>query len=369
MNEFDFSDDKNVEVKFIKKLGIIFFIFIIVFFIIRSCNNYLTNKFRDDLKHDKNNANEEMVNEKIDLNSSFNSYNITSNEDLYKIIKLVSIYLEPVELQKYVNYDLYSYKDKWNTYNSFAEFLMPLKKTTYSNFFNLLIHNKVDYNEAPLTTHFKNKFDDSQSILSEYGYNDEGISMDLDKFDYENNFFVISKTYEDNLAEDYYYFNFVLDEKGYLDDIVFDKIEQEYDKLGQYINKKDSILLTNEKDIELILWLILGNDALYTFDGNAFYYYWQDPYSRYNLLQQIGLSDSFRKHFESLNGKGILPIKFKNNYDRLKIDDINIETKTAIAIVDLQDSDTIRYYNITWDIDEYFRLDSITTNFIREEEK
>ena len=369
MNEFGFDNDRNEKIDFIKKLSIIVFVFIIVFLIVRGCNNFLSNKIREDINKDKIGKIEKEASDEIDLNKPFSYYNIKNEIELDIFIERIAKYLKPKELQKYIDYSLYEYKyikDSWNKIDNLYEILNKLPKGTYANLLEQLLDNKVNYDEAPLTEHFKEKFKDG--LLIEYANLDINNSFSWIKYDFENRYF----TLQANIGEavDYYYFNFILDQDGYLDDIVLEKIVPMYDEEGIYIPKKDSILMNNEENIKLIISQVLLSEDAYYFEGDWEYDERKSPQSRYNRFKEFGFTDRFREYYASLNEKGIIEEEIDSDEgDTIEIIDINIENKTAVAKLVFHKLNIIKYYDVSWSTDDKYRLDTINVIFNREENK
>ena len=367
MDDFNFNDDRNLKTNFLKKIGIITVVFIVIFLIVRGCNNFLSNKIREDINKDKVVNTEKEKKDEIDLNKPFSYYKITNDNELHELIRKISLYLTPSKLQKYVDYDLYSLKYfDWNDINNMYGILNNMPKGTYANLLEQLLDNKVNYDEAPLTEHFKEKFKDG--LLIEYANLDINNSFSWIKYDFENRYF----TLQANIGEavDYYYFNFILDQDGYLDDIVLEKIVPMYDEEGIYIPKKDSILMNNEENIKLIISQVLLSEDAYYFEGDWEYDERKSPQSRYNRFKEFGFTDRFREYYASLNEKGIIEEEIDSDEgDTIEIIDINIENKTAVAKLVFHKLNIIKYYDVSWSTDDKYRLDTINVIFNREENK
>ena len=363
MDDFNFNDDRNLKISFLKKLGIITVAFIVIFLIVRGCNNYLTNKIRDNMNKDKVVNIEKEKKDEIDLNKPFSYYNINNETDLDDLVEKIAKYLKPIELQKYVDYSLYEYKyikDSWNKIDNLYEILNKLPKGTYANLLEQLLDNKVNYDEAPLTEHFKEKFKDG--IIREYDL------YGWKSYDFNKKCFVLTKY--NGEAQDDYYFNFILDEEGYLDDIVLEKIVPMYDEEGIYIPKKDSILMNNEENIKLIISQVLLSEDAYYFEGDWEYDERKSSQSRYNRFKEFGFTDRFREYYASLNEKGIIEEEIDSDEgDTIEIIDINIENETAVAKLVFHKLNIIKYYDVSWDTDDKYRLDTINVKFNREENK
>ena len=349
----NFDDRKGVNKEHIKNVVIIVVVLVLVFLAVRACNNALTDTIREDINKETTIAATKQEKEKIDLNKSFSYYHITSDYELHNLIKDISKYLKPKKLQNYVDYEMYSSRDNWNVDETLNEFLVNwLPRQTYDYLLRQLLRNKVNYDEAPLTEHFKEKFKDG--YLGEYSYLCKVGGWT--SYDFEKKYFVLSE-YKGESQDDYY-FNFSLDDEGNLDDIVLDHIEQIYDEHGVYIAKKDSKLMNKEKDIKLILSQILLSEDQYVFEGDAGYDYRKDPQSRYNRFKEFGLTDRFREYYASLNGKGFIDDIISDS-DTITIENIDIENKNAKVKLGFWKSKKNKYYDITWEVDDKYRLDAV----------
>ena len=366
MNEFGFNDDRNEKIEFIKKLGIIVLVFIIVFLVVRGCNNYLTNKIREDTNKDKLAKIENETKEEIELNKPFSYYNITTNAQLHSFLRLIGKNLAPKSLSKYIDYEnqtgfsINGYT--WYAYDNLYEILNMLNVIAYENLVKLIIKNEVDYDEAPLTNQFKLKLNNENSVLNKHDF--RNYPWQIKHFYLNKRSFVITKY--NGEAQDEYYFDFVLDEEGYLDDIILDHIEPIYDEYGAYIPKKDSKLMNNEEDIKLIISQIILSEDQYVFDGDEGYYYWKDPQSRYNRFQEFGFTDKFKEYYNALDGKGLIDDEL-SEYDDIKVENIDIEKRNAEVKLELSELNVIKYYDISWTIDNEYRMDTIEVKFNREE--
>ena len=364
MDDLNFNDDRNLKISFLKKLGIIIVVFIVVFLIVRGCNNFLSNKISEDINKDKITKIESETKEEIDLSKPFSYYNITTNEELHNFLRLIGDYLIPKNLTEYIDYEnqtgfsINGYN--WEAYNNSYKILELLKDIAYENVIEKLKNNNVDYDKAPITDDFKNKL--IQGFFNEFK------SFVLTHYNYKKKNFVLTKHNEE--AQDDYYFNFSLDEDGYLDDIALEKIVPMYDEKGIYIPKKDSILMNNIENVELIIsQVVLSEDSYYS-EGDWEYDEKKSPQSRYNRFKEFGLTDRFREYYASLNEKGIIEEEIDSDEgDTIEIIDINIKNQTAVVKIVFHTLNIIKYYDVSWSTDDEYRLDTINVKFNREEPK
>ena len=383
MNEFGFNDDRNEKIEFVKKLGIIVLVFIIVFLVVRGCNNYLTDETREDINKDKLAKIENETKEEIDLNKPFSYYNITTNAQLHSFLRLIGKNLVPKSLSKFIDYEnqtgfsINGYN--WYAYDTLYEILELLKDVAYDSLIKGLKSNNVDYDEAPLTEHFKEKFNEDKGILYDYGLEINNQEFYWVDFDYKKKYFAVETNKGSEIIEsidklyiysqDYHYFNFILDEEGYLDDIVFDHIEHITDEFGEKIPEIDKYLMDDEEVVKRIIkWLCTpveyGNKTAPV----------DDWYHAYDEDLEYGFTDRFREYAKGVwnNGDwylgvvptGILPYE---DYESFNIESIDMGNKSSIVRVELEDKYV--YYDIYWTTDNNYRMDTIEAKFNREEQK
>lgn len=366
-NNYD-NDNENKE--YIKKAIVIIVVLVIVFFIVRACNNSLTNKIREDIKQETTIIAIEQEKEKIDLNKPFSYYHITSDYELHSLIKDISKYLRPKKLQNYVDYEMYSSRDNWNVDETLNEFLINwLPRQTYRNLLRRLLYNQVNYDEAPLTEHFKEKFKENECILYDYGIEINNQAFHWVEYDYDKKYFAVetNKGSEINeiidrlyiYSQDYHYFNFILDEEGYLDDIVFDHIRHITDENGEEIPVIDQYKMNEEKNVRWIIrWLCTprkyGNRTAPT----------DDWYHAYDKDLNYALTDNFREFSSALQPNGILQYE---DFVSFKIESIDVEKMIAKVKVELDDK--YEYYDITWTLVDGYKMDTVKATLNHEETK
>jgi len=79
---------------------------IIVFLVVRGCNNYLTNQIRNDVNKDKIEKveKEQIKNEKIDFNKPFTYYNITNDYELREqVSEMITMIANALSYRRMIN--------------------------------------------------------------------------------------------------------------------------------------------------------------------------------------------------------------------------------------------------------------------------
>ena len=355
MAKFYFDDDREEKIKFIKKIVAITIVFIIIFLILRSCTNHLTNKIREDIENEKNEKIKKIEQQEteIDLKKPFSYYNIKTDSELQSFIEKLSSYLRPIELYYYIDFDDFSLKHDWDKYNNVEDYLNILSDLSYYKILKLLLNHQVNYSEAPLTEHFRKKF--KNGFLGEYSYLCDVAGWT--SYDYEKRYFVLSE-YKGE-AQDDYYFNFILDKEGYLDDVVLDHVKHVIDEYGEKIPEIDKYLMNDEQVInDIIKWLCIPlKYGKKTAPVDAWYH-------AYDEDLEYGFTDRFREYSKNLRPNGLLGYE---DYESFSIERIDMNMKTATVKVGLEDKYV--YYDIVWTTDDNYRMDAIEAKINREEKK
>lgn len=377
----DYIENIGFKGKQKKSYQIVLIIIIITLFatlIIRSCSEIYDDKNSIDSISDSK--------EKYDMDKPFRQLGIYSQSQLDEYLHEVSKHLEPRELQNLIDWDdtkYYKYRGvNWDVYESGWEILeQKFEWPTHDELIRRVVYKGYDWSVLPLSEKFREKFK-GVSIPEYYGFTDNRVYRGsneykwimLDIYSNGKTFSFEELTGNGDEANDVY-FRYYYNEEGYLDDIVLDYISPMYDVYGNYVVKKDSILMIDEKRIEKILSYILPRKYYNYFEGNAGYNPYSSPVFYENAINEIGMTDKFRIYYDSFKGEGLLPDKLyksghygnENIYDILEIENININDRIAIAKVTLGDQNIIKYYDIHWTTDEEYRLDSLEVKFNREE--
>ena len=179
---------------------------------------------------------------KYDINKTVKELKLQSVDDYIEYLNDLKERIELNELKEMIVID----KKRANRYKranltqkqNGKDIINELVNTAYSDLINLIIQKNQDWSNLPLTESFKKKFSEKDGVIKECDYNYKSIS----KYSYDNKTFSIdydwipddvNKKYTDDEIEfmltygagaynlDRYNYQFVLDDKGYLDDIIF----------------------------------------------------------------------------------------------------------------------------------------------------
>lgn len=180
----------------------------------------------------------ENQNYKYDISKEVGDYSFNNDIDYRDYLKDISRIIEPHELVRFIDYDSFYFSQKFDNFKTGNEQIVPLIKDAYNNLINYIVQPNQDWSNLPLTENFRKKFNERDGVIKECDYNYKSIS----KYSYDNKTFSIDydwvpddahEKYTDDEIEfmltygagaynlDRYNYEFVLDDKGYLDDIVF----------------------------------------------------------------------------------------------------------------------------------------------------
>ena len=375
VEEFSFEEKPRNYIKIVKIILIMIMTFVLGTIIIKGCSRI----FDDNGVLDKNGLREEK---KYDMDKPFKELGIYSQDELDDYLYEVSKYLKPKEFQNLIDWSDYKYRfnENWDAYeNGWQVLEQKFEWATHDELIRRVVHKGNDWSILPLSERFRKKFN-GVNVPKYYGYTDDRIThIYYDSFNDETyksipiNIFANGtkfslEEYTGNGEEmNYIYFKSYFNDEGYLDDIEFSYAVPMYDSNGNYVTEKDLYLMNKERSIATVLKYILPIKSYNYFEGNAGYNPYSSPIFYENVVKEIGMTDNFRLYYESLKGIGILPDKIyrsghysdENIYDKLEIENINIDNKSAVAKVTLGEQKVIKYYDISWTIDDEYRIDSI----------
>ena len=219
----------------------------------------------------KKNINDNAIKSKYDINKKINELNIQDNKEYREYLKDISVYINPEQLRALIDYTRFYYSVKVGGDMSGNEEILMLKKNAYKNMFLVLIQKNQDWSNLPLTENFRKKFNEGGGCINEIDArpivhkikdysdidNDSTIeyinTTQLQDYNFDKKTFSVQYDYiPDDAYEKYseyniyymlyygagaynsdrYNYQFVLDDKGYLDDIIF---------LGKTLYKKCTV--------------------------------------------------------------------------------------------------------------------------------
>lgn len=200
--------------------------------------NYKNIELKNDSISKNNNG---SINYKYDINKQVKDLDLKITDDYVDYLNELKLKIKPLALQKLINIDkriARVYKDADMTQKQTGnDIVYELISGGYDSLFNIVIQKNQTWTDLPLTKHFRSKFNEKDGCIKECNFT--GKSTHSHSF--KNKTFSIEYTYVpddayekypkeviDYMLEyngaynmDYYNYKFVLDEEGYLDDIVF----------------------------------------------------------------------------------------------------------------------------------------------------
>lgn len=225
------------EVKIIVSVFIIGIIATVIAFIINYKNI--------DLKNDsisKNNIS--SINYKYDINKTLNELNLQTADDYKEYLNELKSRVKPQVIQSYINIsdvDAKIYKRANITQKKTGiDIEKELVSSAYYNILCIVVKKNQSWDGLPLTNYFMKKFDEKDGCIKEFdfkynhtnslsahNFKDKTFSVErsyvpddaYDKYSKEVIDYMIEYNGAYNL--DYYNYEYILDENGYLDDIKF----------------------------------------------------------------------------------------------------------------------------------------------------
>lgn len=178
-----------------------------------------------------NDVSESEVNEttKYNFESKLEDLHLEKKEDYLEYLLEVSRKIEPKKLQKLVVIDnnvAAVYKNSYFAQKENGEqVLRELTADAYRELLCRVIKRGEDWSELPLTKHFRGKFSPEEGVLNDqyYEYNQD-VYLNPG-FNYGERT-VVTTCVDENGNEYYGWYDFVLDDSGYLDDVIFNHREE-----------------------------------------------------------------------------------------------------------------------------------------------
>lgn len=176
--------------------------------------------------------------EKYDFTKPIEELHLGKLDNYVDYVTELSKQLKPIELRELVTIDINYVADYQRSYYGKQEngkqIFLELQYECYKELLNRVTTPNSDWTGLPLTENFRNKYNEKESVVgrlkylqhSNYGMSMSGFSLDNKKFA------MIYSQWEDNKyggneeVEYFDWYNFVLDEEGYLDDVIFDHTEE-----------------------------------------------------------------------------------------------------------------------------------------------
>ena len=305
----------------------------------------------------------------FDLEKPIKDYNLDSYEDWEEYIEYL---LDKIDFKFSNLIDknetiLYNYKhSKDNQNRNGKKFIDLYMNTAYIRVLNGIFYPNGDWSNYPLTESFIKKFNEKEGVGKYYNVPEENRAENFISSVNINTYtktitvdaYEILDIYHDIYGKyDTYYLSYTLDEKGYIDDIVLDRIEPVNDENGNYIVKKDKYLMIDE-DAKSIIYNVCLYDNFFIkhsyIDYNIEYSDWKKD------IEETGMTDKFRDYF--IKNDGILP-----NKDFLSLEVINVDIDKQLSLVKIELENKYIFYDIYWKVDNEFRLDTVDVKLNHED--
>ena len=180
------------------------------------------------LKNDINES-ERIETTKYNYESKLEDLHLEKEEDYLEYLLEIKRRVKPQELQKLVIVDnnraarykasYFQQKEEGN------QILIKLTAGAYRELLCRVIRHGEDWSELPLTKHFREKFKPESGVILEKDYiYHEGFHTYVGQFKYSDKLFSVSAESKEKGNYRKWY-KFILDEEGYLDDVIFDHDE------------------------------------------------------------------------------------------------------------------------------------------------
>lgn len=176
--------------------------------------------------------------EKYDFTKPIEELHLGKLDNYVDYVTELSKQLKPIELRELVIIDINYVAVFKNSYyakqRSGEQILKTLSVSAYEELLNRVTTPNSDWTGLPLTENFRSKYNEKDSAVGEskylqhsnYGMSMSGFSLDNKKFA------MIYSQWKDNQyggneeVEYLDWYSFILDEEGYLDDVIFDHTEE-----------------------------------------------------------------------------------------------------------------------------------------------
>ena len=340
--------------------------FLSMIFLLKMCTNKMieVSDYKEETTITKNNI-------QFDLEKPIKDYDLDSYEAWEEYIEYL---LDKIDFKFSNLIDknetiLYNYKHSNDNQNrNGKKFIDLYMNTAYIRVLNGVYHPNGDWSNYPLTDNFIKKFNEKEGVGKYYNIPEENkeqnfiSSVDINTYmkTITVDAYEVMDIYHNIYGKyDKYHLYYTLDENGYIDNIVLDKIEPVSDENGNYILKKDKYLMT-DIDAKSVIYNVCLYDS----------YFIKHSYIDYNIeysdwkmdIEETGMTDKFRDYF--IKNDGILP-----NKDFSSLEVINVDIDKHLSLVKIELDSKYIFYDIYWTVDNEFRLDTVEVKINHEENK
>lgn len=149
-------------------------------------------------------------------------YDLSTRENKEKYFKFLIKKIKPIKLQKFIPYKRIPLYDTYNEKSSGLDVMEVLKYYGYTEVFAKLFNKDIsNYDDLPVNNHFIKKFN-----INPYHYFKMSCNVIIPGIDYYEKKLEITEYQEyDTYDTDevyYHYFDYILDNEGNIDDIIYD---------------------------------------------------------------------------------------------------------------------------------------------------
>ncbi len=177
-----------------------------------------------------------------DMNMIVKELNLQTEQDYYDYLYSIREKMYPQELKEYINInnevEYYKKSEFLQEHHNGNFILKSFYSSAYAKVIAKLIKREKSWDALPLTENFRKKFNEEEGIIKEiddYYPGLEGFALDNKTF-YIERYWIADDAYEKYTKEqvefmledgagaynmDHYNYKFTLDDKGYIDDIIF----------------------------------------------------------------------------------------------------------------------------------------------------
>ena len=312
---------------------------------------------------------------------TFEDYGIKDANEYVQVLRDYAYILKlPMGIESLIDFD--SWKTNYRLYAKISYEFDCIRTIAYSNLIEILATNDYDSSKYPLTDNYKNKFNNKSFIREVPNFNYKlGIGIgDLDDKCVSYNHRLHNIGYDENTGEHdattfTARYKLVLDDKGYIDDIAYIGVYKTMDKSGerelndevQYVSFQESEaekcikdLFDNVKQIKERVSSVEDSIKEYgsiaeTLLRNYTIYIYTD------FLYTDNFKEVFKEEIRKLPNNEI-----KSVYVTKKDGKKNIDLKNNYCQVCVEYDDKNIYYDIHWEVDEDYFLDSIKIDLVEE---
>ena len=175
------------------------------------------------------NESERIETTKYNYEAKLEDLHLEKEEDYLEYLLEIKRRVKPQELQKLVIVDnnraarykasYFQQKEEGN------QVLIKLTAGAYKELLCRVIRHGEDWSELPLTKHFREKFNPEEGVLNDQYYNyEQGVYLNPG-FNYKDRT-VVTLCADENGNKYYGWYDFVLNDEGYLDDVIFNHREE-----------------------------------------------------------------------------------------------------------------------------------------------